>query len=212
MTTPQETVTGLEPAACRVGPERTQLRLGFIALDDCAPLVMPRESSGAAIRDKVVPGLLDGAQRPGRSAECLDPGRRRADARRDRRRGAQDSDRRRARRRPPAANARHGASRLRWRIPMSFSDMRRPFPGARMRCGPAAKCCAGPTRRGYRCCGHLAQGLPAGHFRQAAVTLGMRCTPLERPGADHPSPSCVGNQRAQRSHRSRPARAGGTGI
>lgn len=58
--------------------ERDTLRLGFIALNDCAPLViardagffeaeglgvaLSREQSWAAIRDKVALGLLDGAQ------------------------------------------------------------------------------------------------------------------------------------------------------
>ncbi|MES1926208.1 CmpA/NrtA family ABC transporter substrate-binding protein [Salinisphaera sp. T31B1] len=58
--------------------ERDTLRLGFIALTDCAPLVvareagffeaeglgvaLSRESSWAAIRDKVALGMLDGAQ------------------------------------------------------------------------------------------------------------------------------------------------------
>ncbi|MFC3102503.1 CmpA/NrtA family ABC transporter substrate-binding protein [Salinisphaera aquimarina] len=58
--------------------ERDTLKLGFIALTDCAPLViaseagffeaeglgveLSRESSWAAIRDKVALGLLDGAQ------------------------------------------------------------------------------------------------------------------------------------------------------
>ena len=57
--------------------ERTQLRLGFIALNDCAPLVvarekgffeseglsveLSREASWANIRDKVAMGALDGA-------------------------------------------------------------------------------------------------------------------------------------------------------
>jgi two-component system, oxyanion-binding sensor len=57
--------------------ERTDLRLGFIALNDCAPLVvarekgffeqqglsvdLSREASWANIRDKVTMGALDGA-------------------------------------------------------------------------------------------------------------------------------------------------------
>lgn len=60
-----------------MSPERTQLRLGFIALNDCAPLVvarekgffeaeglsvdLSREASWANIRDKVAMGALDGA-------------------------------------------------------------------------------------------------------------------------------------------------------
>jgi ABC-type nitrate/sulfonate/bicarbonate transport system substrate-binding protein len=59
-------------------PEKTQLRLGFIALADCAPLVAARElgyfdqegldvslarqASWASIRDRVALGSLDGAQ------------------------------------------------------------------------------------------------------------------------------------------------------
>ncbi len=59
-------------------PEKTSLKLGFIPLTDCAPLVvakergyfeaegldvsLSRETSWAAIRDKVGLGLLDGAQ------------------------------------------------------------------------------------------------------------------------------------------------------
>jgi len=59
-------------------PEKTRLRLGFIALADCAPLVVARElgfladegldvslerqGSWAAIRDRVILGRLDGAQ------------------------------------------------------------------------------------------------------------------------------------------------------
>lgn len=59
-------------------PERPQLTLGFVPLNDCAPLVaartqgffaaegldvtLSREASWAAIRDKVAFGLLDGAQ------------------------------------------------------------------------------------------------------------------------------------------------------
>jgi nitrate/nitrite transport system substrate-binding protein len=57
--------------------EKTQLRLGFIALSDCAPLVvalekglfaaeglevtLTREASWATVRDRVAAGLLDGA-------------------------------------------------------------------------------------------------------------------------------------------------------
>ena len=60
------------------GLERNEVRLGFMALSDCAPLViakergffrrqglsvtLERQASWASIRDKVVHGLLDGAQ------------------------------------------------------------------------------------------------------------------------------------------------------
>jgi ABC-type nitrate/sulfonate/bicarbonate transport system substrate-binding protein len=62
----------------KVGLEQTELRLGFVALSDCAPLViakergffrrhglsvsLERQPSWANIRDKVAHGLLDGAQ------------------------------------------------------------------------------------------------------------------------------------------------------
>ncbi|MES1949390.1 nitrate transporter [Salinisphaera sp. S4-8] len=78
MTNWHEATFGRMPHAVDPCVERPRLRLGFIALNDCAPLVMAkeagffaaegldvtlsRESSWAAIRDKVALGLLDGAQ------------------------------------------------------------------------------------------------------------------------------------------------------
>ena len=78
MTTWHEATFGRMPYAVDPAVERPRLKLGFIALNDCAPLVMAkeagffaaegldvtlsRESSWAAIRDKVALGLLDGAQ------------------------------------------------------------------------------------------------------------------------------------------------------
>ena len=66
------------PASCPEPPEKRRVTLGIIALNDCAPIVIAREkgffarhgldvrirreSSWAAIRDKVACGLLDGAQ------------------------------------------------------------------------------------------------------------------------------------------------------
>ena len=78
MTTWHEANFGRGGRSTNAGLERTRLTLGFIALNDCAPLVMAREAgffaaegldvtlsreaSWAAIRDKVALGLLDGAQ------------------------------------------------------------------------------------------------------------------------------------------------------
>ncbi|WP_353222713.1 CmpA/NrtA family ABC transporter substrate-binding protein [Salinisphaera sp. C84B14] len=78
MTTWHEATFGRRPHAVDPAVERPRLKLGFIALNDCAPLVMARaagffaaegldvtlsrESSWASIRDKVALGLLDGAQ------------------------------------------------------------------------------------------------------------------------------------------------------
>lgn len=75
-------VTGLASGGVRAGgsdrPEKTALRVGFVPLTDCASLVMAsvlgfdekygikiilsRESSWAAVRDKLVNGELDAAQ------------------------------------------------------------------------------------------------------------------------------------------------------
>ncbi len=68
----------MDGSADRLAVERSELRLGFIALADCAPLVvakergffsrhglkvtLERQASWANIRDKVTHGLLDGAQ------------------------------------------------------------------------------------------------------------------------------------------------------
>lgn len=78
MTTWHEANFGRTGRATSAGLEKTRLKLGFVALNDCAPLVMAREAgffaaegldvtltreaSWAAIRDKVALGLLDGAQ------------------------------------------------------------------------------------------------------------------------------------------------------
>ena len=78
MTSWHEATFGRRPHAVDPAVERPRLKLGFIALNDCAPLIMAREagffaaegldvtlsreSSWAAIRDKVALGLLDGAQ------------------------------------------------------------------------------------------------------------------------------------------------------
>ncbi|MES1939687.1 nitrate transporter [Salinisphaera sp. T5B8] len=78
MTNWHEATFGRMPHAVDPCVERPRLKLGFIALNDCAPLVMAREagffaaegldvtlsreSSWAAIRDKVALGLFDGAQ------------------------------------------------------------------------------------------------------------------------------------------------------
>ena len=75
-------------------PEKTHLRLGFMPLNDCAPLIvaerlqlgaaygltleLARQSSWAAIRDKLLSGELDAAhdQRAARhrkdTRQCLD--------------------------------------------------------------------------------------------------------------------------------------------
>lgn len=78
MTSGHEPTFGRYVRGATQPPERRRLRLGFIALNDCAPLVMARkagffaaegldvtlsrEASWAAIRDKVALGVLDGAQ------------------------------------------------------------------------------------------------------------------------------------------------------